>query len=628
MPLIQVSSAQLAFGDVKLLDNVDLLLEPSQKIALIGRNGQGKSSLLYAISKHNEKILDDGIVWWSPNLSLSYVEQEPVFNENLSAYENLHQHLKTTLSENFDENSWNYVYKIDEFLTRFALNEIKNNKVAELSGGQKKRLALARAMITSPQVLLLDEPTNHLDINSIQWLENFLLNEKNLSLIFITHDRSFADKIATDIAELDRGKLNFYPGNFAKYQQTKEYQLNEETKANERLDKKLKEEEIWIRKGVEARRTRAVFRVQRLEKLRQQRAERRQRLGNVNLQIDAGEKSGKIVAVLKNISKKVFADSENSEKNSQFLVENLSCKIMRGDKIGIIAENGAGKTTLLKIILGELSPDSGSVKLGTKLQIAYFDQFREQLNPDATLMDVISPGSDFVQIGEKRQHVIGYLGDFLFSPQRARSQVKSLSGGEKNRLLLARLFAKTANVLVLDEPTNDLDIETLELLETLLQDYSGTVLLVSHDRTFLDNVVTQTLTHLGNGVWQENVGGYSDSLKFVENYKKNTKNTKNTNFHEKLEKISEKNSKKNNQNLVEKNAKRKLSFKEQQELKAIPEQIQNLETEQQKIENQVADPSTFEDYEKSHQLTQRLAEIETQLLELLERWEVLEKIKP
>ncbi len=626
MPLIQVSSAQLAFGDVKLLDNADLVLEPSQRIALIGRNGQGKSSLLYAISQNKQTVLDDGIIWWQDNLLLSYVEQEPTFLDiNLSAYENLLLHLQNSL-KNFAENSWNYVYKVDEFLTRFALDDIKNNKVCEFSGGQKKRLALAQAMITSPQVLLLDEPTNHLDINSIGWLENFLLNEKNLSLIFITHDRSFADKLATDIAELDRGKLNFYAGNFAKYLKTKEYQLNEEFKANERLDKKLKEEEIWIRKGVEARRTRAVFRVQRLEKLRQQRAERRQRLGNVNLQLDAGEKSGKIVAVLKNVCKKVFNEN-NAEKNSQFLVENLSLKIMRGDKFGIIAENGAGKTTLLKIILGELSPDSGSVKLGTKLQIAYFDQFRQQLDPEATLIDIISPGSDFIQIGDKRQHVIGYLGDFLFSPQRARSQVKSLSGGEKNRLLLARLFAKPANVLVLDEPTNDLDIETLELLETLLQDYSGTVLLVSHDRTFLDNVVTQTLTHLGNGVWQENVGGYSDSLKFVENYKKNiknTNNTKNTNFHEKSEKIS----KKNNQNLVEKNQnqKRKLSFKEQQELKAIPQQIQNLENEQQQIQNELNNPATFENYEKSQQLTQRLAEIETQLLELLERWEVLENI--
>ena len=394
--------------------------------------------------------------------------------------------------------AWACEAQAEKVIDRFGLDP--EASVGTLSGGQKKRLALARALAATPDVLLLDEPTNHLDIAAIEWLETLLI-ESGVTLLFVTHDRSFLDRVSTRIVELDRGQLASFPGNFSQYQQRKELLLHDEALANARADKLLKEEEVWIRKGVEARRTRAVCRVQRLDHLRAERQARRERLGKVNLQLDAGDKSGKLVVELLHVSKHF---------GERVVVRDFSARIQRGDKIGVIGPNGAGKTTLLRLILGELPPDEGSVRLGTKIEVAYFDQFRAQLDPDATLADVISPGSDYVEIGGQRKHVIGYLGDFLFAPQRARSPVSSLSGGERNRLLLARLFARPANVLVLDEPTNDLDIETLELLEELLQNYDGTLFLVSHDRTFLDNVVTQTIAAEGDGVWREYAGGYSD----------------------------------------------------------------------------------------------------------------------
>jgi ATP-binding cassette subfamily F protein uup len=453
-----------------------------------------------------------------------------------------------------------------------------------------------------PDVLLLDEPTNHLDVAAIEWLEELLIDSK-VTLLFITHDRRFLDRLATRIVELDRGRLTDYPGSYATYQERKALMLHEEALATARFDKLLKEEEVWIRKGVEARRTRAQFRVQRLDRLRAERAERRERLGQVKLQVDAGGKSGQLVAELENVSKR-FGDKT--------VIKNFSCRLMRGDRIGLIGPNGAGKTTLLRLILGELEPDAGTVRRGTKMEVAYFDQFRTQLNPEATLADIISPGSDYVEIGGARKHVIGYLEDFLFAPQRARSPVKSLSGGERNRLLLARLFARPANVLVLDEPTNDLDIDTLELLEDLLQDYQGTIFLVSHDRTFLDNVVTQTIAAEGDGAWGEYAGGYSDWAEWKKSQ------AKEANQAAKTKSIAP-------PPVTAPKAKgAKLSWKEQKELEGLPERIAALEAEQASLSARLEDPALYSDAAEAQRVTERLALIDDELLGLLERWEALE----
>ena len=500
--------------------------------------------------------------------------------------------------------AWAYEAQAERVIARFSLDP--DARVGSLSGGQKKRLALAQALAVAPEVLLLDEPTNHLDIAAIEWLETMLI-ESGVTLLFITHDRSFLDRVCTRIVELDRGKLASYPGSFTQYQQRKEAQLHEEALANARADKLLKEEEVWIRKGVEARRTRAVFRVQRLDRLRAERQARRERMGKVNLQLDAGDKSGKLVAELENVSKSY---------GERQIVANFSSRIQRGDKIGLIGPNGAGKTTLLRLILGELQPDAGMVRQGTKMEIAYFDQFRTQLNPDSSLADIISPGSDWVEIGGARKHVIGYLEDFLFAPERARSPVSSLSGGERNRLLLARLFAKPANVLVLDEPTNDLDIETLELLEQLLQDYEGTLFLVSHDRTFLDNVVTQTIAVEGAGAWKEYAGGYSDWASYQATLAKSA---------EKAKPATPTVSKAARPVEVSKPKADKLSWKEQRELEALPGKIAGLEAEQATLTGRLEDPALYQtDPQAAQQAAERLAAIDDELLELLERWEALE----
>ncbi|HSN64041.1 MAG TPA: ATP-binding cassette domain-containing protein, partial [Azonexus sp.] len=519
MPYLKLSDACLAYGHVPLLDHADFLLDPGERVALIGRNGTGKSSLLAALAAGSGKgRLDDGEVWVQPGIRVGYVPQEPPFDSEVTVFEAVisgmgeastllaaYHEVSHQLAEGVGEHdallarmeslqheleacgAWTYEAQAEKVIDRFGLDP--DASVGTLSGGQKKRLALAQALAVAPEVLLLDEPTNHLDIAAIEWLENMLI-ESGVTLFFITHDRSFLNRVCTRIVELDRGKLASFPGSYGQYQQRKELLLHEEGLANARADKLLKEEEVWIRKGVEARRTRAVFRVQRLDKLRAERQARRERMGKVNLQLDAGDKSGKLVAELEHVSKRY---------GERPIVRDFSARIQRGDKIGVIGPNGAGKTTLLRLILGELKPDEGIVRQGTKIDVAYFDQFRTQLNPDSSLADVISPGSDYVEIGGAKKHVIGYLEDFLFAPERARSPVSSLSGGERNRLLLARLFARPANVLVLDEPTNDLDIETLELLEELLSNYDGTLFLVSHDRTFLDNVVTQTIAAEGDG---------------------------------------------------------------------------------------------------------------------------------
>ncbi len=498
MSLLTIDSAELAFGLHPLLDRANLTVHDGERIGFIGRNGTGKSSLLSIIAGHG--ALDDGEIRRQDGLRVVTVEQEPL----LPDADNLHASLTARggLEDMHDERErWRADARLFEYLHRFGLDESRPPQTA--SGGERKRAALALALAMQPDLLLLDEPTNHLDIAGITLLEDLLIKGQIKSMIIITHDRAFLDRVATRIVELDRGLLRSYPGNFAAYEARKADQLAEEEKASRRFDKFWAQEEVWIRQGVKARRTRNEGRVRRLESLRVERAERRDRIGNVKLALDAGERSGKLVAELTQVSK-AYGD--------KILIKNLDLRILRGDRIGLIGTNGAGKSTLIKIILGELAPDAGEVRLGTKQEIAYFDQLREKLDPEKTLVETISPGSEWVETADGRKHVMSYLSDFLFPPQRAQARVSMLSGGERNRLLLARLFAQPANVLVLDEPTNDLDIESLELLEDTLQGYKGTLLLVSHDRAFLDNVVTQTLVAEGEGRWKEYVGGYSDWL--------------------------------------------------------------------------------------------------------------------
>ncbi len=634
MPCLKLTAACLAYGHVPLLDHADLQLDAGERVALIGRNGTGKSSLLAALAAGSGRArLDDGEIWLQPGLRLAYVPQEPPFDPDatvfqavvsgmgetsalLAQYHAVSQQLAEggdagALLARMDElqhelearGAWAYEAQAEKVIARFALDP--QALVGSLSGGQKKRLALAQALAVTPDVLLLDEPTNHLDIAAIEWLETLLI-ESGVTLLFITHDRSFLDRVSTRIVELDRGQLASFPGNFSQYQARKEALLHEEALANARADKLLKQEEIWIRKGVEARRTRAVFRVQRLDRLRAERQARRERMGQVSLKLESGDKSGKLVAELERVGKAY---------GEQIVVRDFSARIQRGDKIGLIGPNGAGKTTLLRLILGELAPDSGTVRQGSKLEIAYFDQFRTQLDPDSTLADVISPGSDWVEIGGAKKHVIGYLEDFLFAPERARSPVSSLSGGERNRLLLARLFAKPANVLVLDEPTNDLDIDTLELLEALLQDYAGTLFLVSHDRTFLDNVVTQTIASEGDGKWREYVGGYSDWADYQA-----ARRAEAAAAAPQAEKKAVKAAATRPANKRD-----KLSWKEARELEALPDNIAALEAEQLQLTQQLEDPAFYQrEARVAQQAAERLAAIDEELMALLERWETLE----
>ena len=624
--MITLLDAQLAFGHVALLDHAGFSLEAGERIGLIGRNGAGKSSLLKILAGLAKP--DDGTLSVQQGLRITYVAQEPdlaaddtVFQaaargisqaialreQYLSGAPGLDLDALQSQIEAYD--AWNWEQRVEETLQRLHLDP--QALVGGLSGGTKKRVALAQALVARPDVLLLDEPTNHLDLDSIEWLEDLLQAFKG-SVVTITHDRSFLDRIATRIVELDRGQLRSYPGNFAEYIVQKEEQLAQEAVIHARADKLLAQEEVWIRKGVEARRTRSQSRISRLEALRASRAARREALGSVKMDIASGRQGsyqGKIVAELTRVSK-AFGDRS--------VVRDFSATILRGDKVGLIGPNGAGKTTLLKLILGELEPDSGSVRRGSNLQVAYFDQMRNALDLDATLEDFISPGSEWIEIGSQRKHVKSYLGDFLFSPARAHSPVRSLSGGERNRLLLARLFARPANVLVLDEPTNDLDIDTLELLEELLQGYDGTVFLVSHDRSFLDNVVTSTIASEGQGLWREYEGGVQDWLTQSRRSRELTgapaTTNKNTN------KIAVKPAPEKREQLQ----KRKLSYKEQRELEQLPAQIEALEAEQQALRAELEDGSLYvRDGVRAAALHQRDAEIEEQLMQALERWAAL-----
>ena len=621
MAVLTLLNAQLAYGHVALLDHADFALESGERVGLIGRNGTGKSSLLKILAGHEKA--DDGTLQLQQKLRLTYVAQEPVLEPDASVFTAVRSGLDTVIDliERYTsgegdldqlqdaieaQDGWNWEQRVNETLHRLHLEP--DTLIKTLSGGTRKRVALAQALVAQPEVLLLDEPTNHLDLDSIVWLENLLLEFKG-SIVTITHDRTFLDRVATRIVELDRGHLNSYPGNFAAYLLQKEEQLAQEAVINAKADKLLAQEEIWVRKGVEARRTRSQSRITRLQQLRAQHAARRDTLGSVKMDIAAGARSGKLVAELTEVSK-TFGD--------RTVVKDFTATILRGDKIGLIGANGAGKTTLLKMILGELQVDSGQVRQGANLQVAYFDQMRNALNLDATLEDFISPGSEWIEIGNKRQHVKSYLGDFLFSPARANSPVRSLSGGERNRLLLARLFARPANVLVLDEPTNDLDIDTLDLLEELLQDYPGTVFLVSHDRTFLNNVVTSIIAHEGEGRWREYEGGIDDWL---------IQAKRSQAILSAAEPLAPKESAPPNppsSPSTRSTGTAKLSYKEQRELETLPKLIDALEEEQGQVRQELADGKVYaRDPQRATILHQRDGAIEVELMTVLARWEEL-----
>ncbi len=627
MALITLQDAQLAFGHVALLDHTDFALEAQERVGLIGRNGTGKSSLLKILASLEKA--DDGTLQVQTGLRIAYVPQEPVLDLQSSVFEaasvgladaRAARDLYLSGADGLDLDSlqnriealdaWNWEQRVEETLHRLHLDGAV--RVGELSGGNKKRVALAQALVSRPDVLLLDEPTNHLDLDSITWLEDLLLEYKG-SVVTISHDRAFLDRVATRMVELDRGRLLSYPGNFAQYQLLKEEQMAQEAVINARADKLLAQEEVWIRKGVEARRTRAQGRITRLERLREQRAQRRDSVGSVKLDVASGGASGKIVAELEKVTQ-TFSTANGGQRT---VVRDFSATILRGDKVGLIGPNGAGKTTLLKIILGELMPTSGTVRQGSKISVAYFDQMRDQLDLDATLEDFISPGSEWIEIGSKRTHVKSYLSDFLFSPARANAPVRTLSGGERNRLLLARLFARPANVLVLDEPTNDLDIDTLELLEDLLQQYEGTVFLVSHDRRFLDNVVTSTLVFEGDGRWREYVGDVQDWLTQSARAAALQRETPAAPAPAPVARPA-------SATPAPAPIKKKLSYKEQREFDTLPALIAALEAEQATIGRDLENGQLFHsDPARAAQLGVRHAEVEGEWLQALERWEAL-----
>lgn len=628
MNILSVENASFAIGHVALLDKTSFQLDSGEKVGLIGRNGAGKSSFLKILAGLQK--LDDGQIIVQNNLKIVYVPQESFFDKDATVFDTVaeglgeirdllrrYHHVSHDLEHNSDDvllkelnelqleieakDGWKLDAAVKQTLGELGLPE--NEKIGNLSGGQKKRVALAQAWVQKPDVLLLDEPTNHLDIDAIIWLEN-LLKAFEGSLIVITHDRRFLDNIATRIVELDRGILRSYPGSFSKYSEKKAQELAVEAEHNRLFDKFHAQEEAWIRKGIEARRTRNEGRVRRLEELRRQRAERRNVQGQVNFKLDSGEKSGKIIAELEHAS---FA------YGGKVIMDKFSAILQRGDKIGLIGPNGIGKTTFLKLILGELQPTYGRIRIGSKQEVAYFDQFRSALNENDTVFYTLGQGNDYVEVGGKKKHVMSYLEDFLFPPARAQSPVSSLSGGERNRLLLAKLFTRPANILILDEPTNDLDIDTQELLEDLLRDYQGTVFLVSHDRMFLDNVITQSIIFEGNGRLKEYIGGYQD---YIDAKSREAKiQTESAPKTADAEPVKEK---------PKANRTVKLSYKEQRELDALPDEIAALEAEQAEINAQLSDPEIFKDYEKAGALQSRAEEIEMLLLEKLERWELLE----
>ena len=641
MTLLRLEQLQLAYGHHVLLDGADLVLERGERLALVGRNGTGKSTLLRLVAGENQA--DSGTIWRAPGLKIGVLEQDlpeasgetifdvvaqglPEAGDLLSEYHHLVQseepdmNRMATLQTRLEAiDGWSFHQRIDVVLTRLGLPE--DAEMSSLSGGWRRRVALARALVAEPDLLLLDEPTNHLDLDTIAWLEEQLAAFAG-AVLFITHDRAFLSRLATGILELDRGKLGRYPGDYATYQAQKQHELEVEARENAEFDKKLAQEEAWIRQGIKARRTRNEGRVRALEQLRRERSQRRERQGNASLTVDTGERSGKRVVELSHVTQH-FEDAT--------VIRDLNIEIQRGDRIGLIGRNGAGKTTLLKILLGELEPSEGTVRLGTKLQVAYFDQLRAGLEPERTVYDNVAQGSDRVTVGGKDRHVMSYLQDFLFSPERARQPVKALSGGESNRLLLAKLFTQPANVLVLDEPTNDLDVETLELLEELLLNFDGTLLLVSHDRAFMDNVVTSVLAFEGRGQVREYVGGYSD---WVRQGGKLPPAPWEGAARQRVEPTADyaapapASSKTDTADTAAAPAKAKpvkLSYKLQRELDGLPAEIERLESEVAELEAEAGKPDFYQ--QPSGVVTERLAllqETQERLDAVMERWMELE----
>ncbi len=636
MSIFRLQAAALAFGHVPLLDDTDLNIEARERLCLVGRNGTGKSTLMKVISGH--QTLDGGQRWESDSLQIAKLEQEVPLGINATLFETVASGLGdhagllkryhdasnaldkaseaelvafSRLQEEIEQAGvWEGTQAVDATLDRLKLNG--DALMSECSGGVRRRAMLGQAMVSEPDLLLLDEPTNHLDIESITALEEALKSFAG-TVLFITHDRSFIDNLATRIIELDRGILRSYPGSYATYLSRREAELSAEADANRKFDQNLAEEEVWIRQGIKARRTRNEGRVRRLEALRAERSARRERGGGVAMRVDSGDASGKIV---------LEAEKVSISFDDQPVIENFSTNILRGDRVAIIGPNGSGKSTLLKLLLGEYQPTKGSIKRGTKLQIAYFDQEREQLDPERSVRDNVADGADRIEIGGKSRHVIGYLNDFLFPPARVHSPVKTLSGGERNRLLLARLFTQPANLLVLDEPTNDLDVETLELLEELLADYEGTLLLVSHDRAFIDKTVTSTLVINGTRV-EEHIGGYSDWKRYVDQEEKNTANSKNAGRAQSRGKKYQPNTA--NPTDKKPDEARRLSFNEQAELKKLPALIESLEATQASLTETTADPEFYkQDSDEIASVMQELATTAKNLEKAYERWTELE----
>ncbi|MCE7596349.1 ABC transporter ATP-binding protein [Vibrio fluvialis] len=635
MALITIHNGLLAFGDHPLLDHADFALQENERVCLVGRNGAGKSTLMKVLA--GETIMDDGKMQVMQDVIVSRLEQDPPRDQEGNVYDyvagglkEVGQQLKiyqdlldlvavepteanikrlSAIQEQLEHaGAWRFEDRIKNVLSALKLDG--NTKLTDLSGGWQRKAALARALVCDPDVLLLDEPTNHLDVTTIEWLEGFLKDFRG-SIIFISHDRAFIKSMATRIVDLDRGKLNSFPGNYDKYLVEKEEQLRVEDMQNAEFDKKLAQEEVWIRQGIKARRTRNEGRVRALKKLREERSERREVQGKVNLQIDDAARSGKIVFEAENLQYSIDGKS---------IVKDFSFNIMRGDRIALVGPNGCGKSTLLKLLLGELQPDSGRLHCGTKLEVAYFDQYREMLDPEKSVIDNLADGKQEVTIGGRQRHALSYLQDFLFAPKRARTPVKALSGGEKNRLLLARIFLKSNNLLVLDEPTNDLDIETLELLEDLLANYQGTLLLVSHDREFVDNTVTSSWIFEGDGVIEEFVGGYHDA----QQQRQQVLQSRNAEKVVKAEKVVEESPK----TAPSKAKSKKLSYKLQRELETLPVKLEELEAEIEALQEQVNSPDFFgQPVEATQPILDKLAATEQELEIAFERWEELEAMQ-